>query len=84
MKVHHKAALYDSLIKDYEQLIMEMEKIKQDIEDIPNRPDVLIEKETDYSHYLAVKCGSYSAMAFAIDIKLSQFKGMLKWYMNQK
>ncbi len=85
MRIHEKAALYDMLIKEHAELIAEMEKVKEDIENVPNRPDLIEIKESqNYSNYLAGKCGCYAAVAFGIDIKLMKYKGSLKWYKNQE
>ena len=85
MRIHEKAALYDILLKDYEELIAEMEKVKDELQNIPDRPDLLEIKETQgYSMYTAGKCGCYAAMSFGIDIKLGRHKGGLKWYQKQK
>jgi hypothetical protein len=85
MKVHEKAALYEAIVKDYQELIAEMEKVRDDLQNIPNRPDLLEIKESQgYSMYTAGKCGCYAAMGYAIDWKISRAKGVLEWYENQK
>jgi hypothetical protein len=84
MKIHDKARLYDELLKDYTELIKEMEQFKSDLENLPNREDLKEAKENNPSAYYAMATGSYSAMAFSLDIKLHKFQGVLKWYTSQK
>jgi hypothetical protein len=84
MKVHEKAKLYDSLIKDYEALLEEMKKFKDELEALPSREDIAPLKETNLSRYYAFATGAYSAMAFGLDIKLHRFQGELNWYKRQK
>ena len=84
MKIHEKAKLYDELLKDHEELLAEMEKFKQDLEDLPTREDIIGLKETNLNYYYATATGAFSAMAFGLDIKLHRFKGMLNWYKQQK
>jgi predicted nuclease with TOPRIM domain len=83
MKIHEKAKLYDELLKDYTELLNEMEKFKSELENLPNREDLVKEKENNLSSYYAMTTGSFSAMAFGLDIKLHKFKGVLNWYTRQ-
>lgn len=85
MKLTTKAALYDMLIKDYQAMINELELYKNDIEAIPEKPDLLeIKENQSYSHYLAGQCGTYKAMGFAMEVKLAKLKGTLDWYLSQE
>ena len=84
MKIHEKAKLYDELIKDYAELLDELEKFKSELENLPNREDIIKEKENNLSSYYAMTTGAFRAMGFALDIKLHKFKGVLNWYNCQK
>lgn len=85
MKIHEKAKLYDELLKDYTELLEELEKFKSDLENLPNCEDLVKEKEVNgLSCYYAMTTGAFSAMGFALDIKLHKFKGVLNWYTRQK
>jgi hypothetical protein len=84
MKIYEKAKLYDELLKDHTELLAEMEKFKQELENVPNREDIAELKETALNYYYASATGAYSAMAFGLGIKLSRFHGMLNWYKQQK
>jgi hypothetical protein len=83
MKIHEKALLYDELLKDYTALLEELDKFKAELEEIPKREDLLVEKEKSLSNYYAMTTGAFSAMAFGLDIKLHKFRGVLKWYTNK-
>lgn len=84
MKIHIKARLYDELLKDHEEFLAEMETFKKDLDELPNREDIVGLKETNINYYYASATGAFSAMAFGLDIKLHRFKGMLNWYKQQK
>jgi len=84
MKVHEKAALYDSLKKDVEELLQEMAAFKINLETIPQREDLAKFKEENPGHYYASCVGSFSAMSFVLDMKLSKYKGIMNWYNSQK
>ena len=84
MKVHEKAKLYDELLKDYEDLLNELTKFNKDLEELPDRADLIAEKEKGQSYYYAVTVGAFRAMPFGLDMKLHRYKGMLDWYKRQK
>ncbi len=84
MKIHEKARLYDELLKDYILLIEDIRHFKTELEEIPNREDIQSLKESNMSHYYASCTGSFSAMPFALDIKMWKHEANLKFYQNQK
>ena len=84
MKIHKKALLYDELLKDYTALLEELDEFKTDLEKLPKREDLLMEKGKSPSNYYAMTTGAFSAMAFGLSIKISRFRGTLNWYKTQK
>ena len=84
MKIHEKAHLYDELLKDYTALLEELDKFKVELEELPKREDLIVEKEKNLSNYYAATTGAFSAMAFGLDIKINRFRGTLNWYKKQK
>lgn len=84
MKVHEKAKLYDSLIKDFEDLITEIETHSNSIKDIENRPDLLEVKEKSLSTYYPLLAGTYHGSNFGLEMKVQRAKGTLNWYKSIK
>lgn len=84
MKIREKAQLYDELLKDYIALLEDVKRFKSELEDIPNREDLISIKESNLSHYYAMCTGSFSAMPTALDMKMWKHESNLKFYKNQK
>ena len=84
MKVHEKAKLYDSLLRDYEELIIELKQHSESIKDIPNRSDLIEMKESNISSYYPLLAGTYQGSNFGLEMKISRIESNLNWYKNQK
>ncbi len=84
MKVHEKAKLYDSLIRDYEELVNELKQHSESIKDIPNRPEIQELKESGNSSYYPLLAGTYQGSNFGLEMKISRIESNLNWYKNQK
>jgi hypothetical protein len=84
MKVHEKAKLYDSIIKDYEDLIIELKKHSTSIKEIENRPDLVELKKSDTSAYYPLLAGTLGGSNFGLDIKIGIAESNLNWYKRQK
>jgi len=84
MKVHEKAKLYDSLIKDYEELITEMQNHSNSIKEIETREDLKEMKENNVSTYYPLLAGTYQGSNFGLDLKISRAQSNLKWYKGIK
>lgn len=83
MKIHEKAALYDQLIKDFEETIQSMEDHHKMIEDIPNQPEIKKSNSSDFGYY-PLLVGTYSGSNFGLSMKINKAKGIINWYKNQK
>lgn len=84
MKVHEKAKLYDSLLRDYEELIIELKQHSESIKEIPNRSDLIGMKESNISSYYPLLAGTYQGSNFGLEMKISRIESNLNWYKNQK
>jgi len=84
MKIHEKASLYDSLLKDYEELISELQKHSESVKEIPNRQDLIEMKESNTSTYYPLLAGTYQGSNFGLELKISKAQSNLNWYKNQK
>lgn len=84
MKVHEKAKLYDSLLKDFEELLIELKQHSDSINNIPNRSDILELKESGNSSYYPLLSGTYQGSNFGLEMKISKNESILNWYKNQK
>ena len=84
MKVHEKAKLYDLLLLDFEELIIELKKHSESIKEIPNRPEIQEMKETNISTYYPLLAGTYQGSNFGLEMKISRIESNLNWYKNQK
>ena len=84
MKVHEKAKLYDSLIKDYEELINEMRQHCESIKTIQDREDLKEMKQNDISIYYPLLAGTYQGSNFGLDLKIGRAQSNLKWYKGIK
>ena len=84
MKIHEKAKLYDSLIKDYEELIAEMRKHSDSIKEIENREDLIELKQKDLSVYYPMLSGTYQGSNYGLDIKIGIAQSNLEWYKRIK
>jgi hypothetical protein len=84
MKVHEKAKLYDSLIKDYEELINEMKLHYESIKSIQDREDLVELKQRDISIYYPMLAGTYQGANCGLDIKISIANSTLEWYKRIK
>ena len=84
MKVHEKAKLYDSLLRDYEELIIELKQHSESIKEIPNRSDLIEMKESNISSYYPLLAGTYQGSNFGLEMKISRIESDLNWYKNQK
>jgi hypothetical protein len=84
MKVHEKAKLYDSLLRDYEELIIELKQHSESIKEIPNRSDLIEMKESNISSYYPLLAGTYQGSNFGLEMKISRIESNLNWYKNQK
>jgi len=84
MKVHEKAKLYDSLIKDYEELINEMKLHSESIKSIQDREDLKELKQKDISIYYPMLSGTYQGSNFGLDIKIGIAQSNLEWYKRIK
>ena len=84
MKVHEKAKLYDSLLRDYEELIIELKQHSESIKEIPNRSDLIEMKESNISSYYPLLAGTYQGSNFGLEMKISRIETNLNWYKNQK
>jgi hypothetical protein len=84
MKVHEKAKLYDSLLRDYEELIIELKQHSESIKEIPNRSDLIEMKESNISSYYPLLAGTYQGSNFGLEMKISRNESNLNWYKNQK
>ena len=84
MKIHEKASLYDSLLRDYEELIIELKKHSESIKEIPNRPELIEMKENNPSSYYPLLAGTYQGSNFGLEMKISRIESNLNWYKNQK
>ena len=84
MKIHEKASLYDSLIKDYEELINELKQHSNSIKELENRSDMVEMKETNYSSYHALLAGALKGSNFGLEIKINRAESNLNWYKTQK
>jgi hypothetical protein len=84
MKIHEKASLYDSLLKDYEELINELKQHSDSIKDIPNRSEIIEMKESNNSSYYPLLAGTYQGSNFGLEIKINRAESNLNWYKTQK
>ena len=84
MKVHEKAKLYDSLIKDYVELINEMKLHSESIKSIQDREDLKELKQKDISIYYPMLSGTYQGSNFGLDIKIGIAQSNLEWYKRIK
>ena len=84
MKVLEKAKLYDSLIKDYEELINEMKLHSESIKSIQDREDLKELKQKDISIYYPMLSGTYQGSNFGLDIKIGIAQSNLEWYKRIK
>ena len=84
MKVHEKAKLYDSLIKDYEELIAEMQNHSNSIKEIEIREDLKEMKQKDISIYYPMLSGTYQGSNIGLDLKIGRAQSNLKWYKSIK
>jgi len=84
MKIHEKAKLYDELLKDYIDLMDDIQSFKSDLEAIPNREDLIKLREENLGYYYASATGSFSVMHTALDWKMWKHNSNLKFYQNLK
>jgi hypothetical protein len=84
MKVHEKAKLYDLLLLDFEELIIELKNHSESIKEIPNRPELIEMKETNSSSYYPLLAGTYQGSNFGLEMKISRIESNLNWYKKQK
>lgn len=84
MKIHEKAKLYDSLIKDYEELINEMRQHCESIKTIQDREDLKEMKQNNISNYYPLLAGTYQGSNFGLDLKIGRAQSNLKWYKSIK
>jgi hypothetical protein len=84
MKIHEKAKLYDELLKDYIALIDEIKQFQSELAEIPNRSDLIGEKEKNTGNYYAMLSGSFQAMPMALDFRMWKHEANLKFYQRQK
>lgn len=84
MKIHEKAKLYDSLIKDYEELINEMRQHCESIKTIQDREDLKEMKQNNISNYYPLLAGTYQGSNFGLDLKIGRAQSNLKWYKGIK
>ena len=80
MKIHEKAKLYDELLKDYADLIKQLEKHHESIESIENEDDMVQLKESSYETYHPILCGKLKGSNFGLSIIIGKAKGTLNWY----
>jgi hypothetical protein len=78
MKIHEKAKLYDELLKDYEDLIKQMEKHHTSVENLESEPDVVEMKNE--SNYYPILSGKYKGSNFGLSIIIGKAKGTINWY----
>jgi hypothetical protein len=83
MKIHEKAALYDQIIKDFEDTIKAMEDHYNSIEEIPNKPEIKESNQSEIGYYPRL-VGTYSGSNFGLSMKINKAKGILNWYKTQK
>ena len=84
MKVHEKAKLYDSIIKDYEELINEMKLHSESIKSIQDREDLKEMKQKDISIYYPMLSGTYQGSNLGLDLKIVRAQSNLEWYKSIK
>ena len=84
MKVHEKAKLYDSLIKDYEELIAEMQNHSNSIKEIEIREDLKEMKQNNISTYYPLLAGTYQGSNYGLDLKIGRAQSNLQWYKSIK
>ena len=84
MKVHEKAKLYDSIIKDYEELINEMKLHSESIKTIQDREDLKELKQKDISVYYSMLAGTYHGSNYGLDLKIGRAQSNLQWYKSIK
>ncbi len=84
MKIHEKASLYDSLLKEYEELINELKQHSDSINELENRSDIVEMKETNHSSYFPLLAGALKGSNFGLEIKISRAQSNLNWYKSQK
>ena len=74
MKIHEKAKLYDTLLRDYEELLIELTQHSESIKEIPNRPDIMEMKENNIHSYYPLLAGTYHGSNFGLEMKISKIK----------
>lgn len=80
MRVHEKARAYDELMKDIEEFLAEVEDHANSIDKIGDSEEG---KETNPSFY-AMKTGLLTGSNFGLHMKISKFKGLLRFYKSLK
>jgi hypothetical protein len=80
MKIHEKARLYDELLKDYEDLIKQIENHHDSIDIIENEEDMVRLKESSHSNYYSMLSGKLKGSNFGLSIIIGKAKGTLNWY----
>jgi hypothetical protein len=83
MKTYIKAAMYDELLKDFEELVNELEAYKNDVDNIPSREDIKEHEESSGLYYAACT-GAYRGYNSGLGIKLAKHQGILNWYKSKK
>ncbi len=84
MKVHEKARLYDELMKDVQQFIVELETYHQSIDTIETTDQELIETKPNHPNsYHSMLAGKLKGSNFGLSMKIARFKGILGWYTKQ-
>lgn len=84
MKIHEKAKLYDELLKDYEDLINELQQYKDSVLDLENRADMVEAKQTNISNYYPLLAGALKGSNFGLEMKINRAQSTLNWYKSQK
>lgn len=80
MRVHEKARAYDELMKDVEEFLAAVESHYEDVEKIGANE----EGKEDNPSFYAMKVGTLVGTNFGLAMKISRFKGALKWYKSLK
>jgi hypothetical protein len=79
MKIHEKARAYDELMKDVEEFLAAIESHYEEIEKIG-----ATEEGKENSSFYPMKVGILVGSNFGLAMKISRFKGALKWYKSLK
>jgi hypothetical protein len=84
MTVHEKARAYEALKKDYQESLEWLENHQKEVQEIPNREELVAEREYNIGVYYAKLSGSLQGHSIGIDYIIGKIRSDLKYFENLK